>query len=526
MTRPGSGEKMNRKNALLLLVVFICGMTSLGIELTASRFIGNYFGTALPVWAAIIGMVLTYLTIGYLLGGRLADRHPSEGYLYRITMWAGFASGLVPFLANPILQFATIGIRDVLANVFVGSLIGVIILLSVPMILLGCVSPFAIRLQTRSVESSGNTAGAIYALSTMGSILGTYLPVLLLIPTIGTRNTSLLFAFSLMIPSLVGLIVRKEHRAPLYVVLPLFILALAIIVPKSAVRSAQGGDLLYETESAYNYIQVVQAGDARYLMLNEGNAVHSIYNPNQVLTQGEWDYFAVAPYFNESYDPSELKNVAVIGLAAGTVPRQLTTIYGPIAIDGVEIDPTIAQTGRDYFDMNLPNLNVIIQDGRYFTRSTDKTYDLIGIDAYHQPYIPAQLTTAEFFQEVHDHLSDRGVVLLNAGRTQDDYRLLNALAATMKQVFPHVYTIDIPYQEGWSVVNTLVVGTKDPLTNIDNFVKNTDKMTNPLLREVAQSAVAGGISEFTGTGMIFTDDRAPVEFVTDQMIYGYALSKP
>ena len=127
-------------------------------------------------------MVLVYLTIGYLLGGRLADRHPNEGYLYRLTMWAGFFTGLIPFVSGPILQFATVGIRDVLANVFVGSLLGVILLLSVPMVLLGCVSPFAIRLQTKSVESAGNTAGALYALSTMGSILGTFLPVLVLIP--------------------------------------------------------------------------------------------------------------------------------------------------------------------------------------------------------------------------------------------------------------------------------------------------------------------------------------------------------
>jgi spermidine synthase len=513
---------MNRKTALLLTVVFISGMTSLAIELTASRFIGNYFGSALPVWAAIIGMVLCYLTIGYLLGGRLADRHPSEGYLYRLTIWAGFCTGLIPFVANPILQFATVGIRDVLANVFVGSLLGVILLLSVPMVLLGCVSPFAIRLQTKSVESSGNTAGALYALSTMGSILGTFLPVLILIPTIGTRNSFLAFAFCLMIPSFIGLVLRRVERAWLYGGLPVIIGLLMLIVPVTVVRAAQGGELIYETESAYNYIQVVQSGDDRYLMLNEGNAVHSIYNPNQVLTHGEWDYFAVAPYFNKNYTASEFKRVAVIGLAAGTVPRQLTTIYGPIAIDGVEIDPAISQVGRDFFHMGeLANLNVIIQDGRYFMRTTAGKYDLIGVDAYHQPYIPAQLTTVEFFQEAYDHLNDRGVVLLNAGRTATDFRLLNALASTMKEVFPNVYIIDIPYQEGWTVINNLIIATKQP-TRLENFAENTATMKNALLKEIAQSSI---VSEFKGTGLVFTDDKAPVESVTDQMILGYAIGK-
>ncbi len=512
---------MNRRTALLLFVVFVSGMTSLAIEMTASRFIGNYFGTALPVWAAIIGMVLLYLTVGYLLGGRLADRHPNQAYLYRLTLWAGFFSGLIPFMASPILTFATIGIRDVLANVFVGSLIGVILLLAVPTVLLGCVSPFAIRLQTRSVESSGNTAGALYALSTVGSILGTFLPTLLLIPTIGTRNTFLFFSFALMLPSLVGLIVHDGRRALRFGVLLLIVVALIIIFPRGIVRAAQGGELVYETESAYNYIQVVQSGDNRYLMLNEGHAVHSIYNPNHLLTYGEWDYFAVAPFFNRDFHPSELQRVAVIGLAAGTVPRQLSTIYGPIVIDGVEIDPAIADVGRRFFHMDeVPNLNVIIQDGRYFMRTTTQMYDLIGVDAYHQPYIPAQLTTVEFFQEAYDHLNERGVMLLNAGHTATDFRLLNALGTTMQQVFPSVYVIDIPYQEGWAVVNSLLVGTKQP-THIDNFAANARAATNELLKEIAAGSL---VRVFAETGIVFTDDRAPVEYVTDQMIYGYAFS--
>jgi spermidine synthase len=295
---------------------------------------------------------------------------------------------------------------------------------------------------------------------------------------------------------------------------------LALLVPSSVVRAAQGGELVYETESAYNYIQVTQSGDNRYLMLNEGNAVHSIYNPTQILTRGEWDYFAVAPYFNKNYAATEFKRVAVIGLAAGTVPRQLTTIYGPIAIDGVEIDPAIAQVGRDYFHMgDLTNLNVIIQDGRYFMRTTQEKYDLIGVDAYHQPYIPAQLTTVEFFQEAYDHLNERGVVLLNAGRTATDFRLLNALAATMKQVFPNVYIIDIPYQEGWTVINNLIIATKQP-TRVENFAENAAAMTNPLLKEIAAASI---VREFNGDGLVFTDDKAPVESVTDQMILGYAI---
>ena len=123
-------------------------------------------------------------------------------------------------------------------------------------------------------------------------------------------------------------------------------------------------------------------------------------------------------------------------------------------------------------------------------RTTQEKYDLIGVDAYHQPYIPAQLTTVEFFQEAYDHLNDRGVVLLNAGRTATDFRLLNALASTMKQVFPNVYIIDIPYQEGWTVINNLIVATKtaDPCRELR---REHGAMKNELLREIATSIDRG-----------------------------------
>ncbi len=420
------------------------------------------------------------------------------------------------------LQYASVGIRDLSMNVFVGALIGVIFLLSVPMILLGCVSPFAIRLQARAVESAGNTAGAIYALSTIGSILGTFLPVLVLIPAIGTRNTFLLLSLVLTGASVLALALARERRAWFYAVLLLVVVILTVVQPRGAVRAAEGGELVYETESAYNYIQVVQSGENRYLVLNEGHAVHSIYSPSSLLTHGPWDYFLIAPYFNKDYNMSEVRRIALIGLAAGTVARQYTEVYGPIPIDGVEIDPAIVAVGRDYFGMTQPNLNAIVQDGRYFMRTSDQTYDVIGVDAYRQPYIPAQLTTREFFTEARDHLTERGVVMINAGRTETDFRLVNVLASTMKSVFPNVYIVDIPYQAGYTLRNSLIVATRQP-TRLDYFAQNASRITNPILADVAYSAIAGGIREFATSDVIFTDDKAPVEQVIDQIILGYAL---
>jgi len=188
------------RRSLLLLTVFTGGMTTLGVELSASRLLDPFFGNSLIIWAVLIGTVLLYLTVGYYVGGKWADRRPHYHVLYQIVAWASFLLGLVPFVARPVLLWSMEGFARYSAGILAGSLLGVIALFAVPITLLGCVSPFAIRLlmQEEGVEHSGNVAGGLYALSTVGSLVGTFLPVLVLIPNIGTRNTFLLLAFVLL----------------------------------------------------------------------------------------------------------------------------------------------------------------------------------------------------------------------------------------------------------------------------------------------------------------------------------------
>ncbi|HLY65991.1 MAG TPA: fused MFS/spermidine synthase, partial [Chloroflexota bacterium] len=251
------------------------------------------------------------------------------------------------------------------------------------------------------------------------------------------------------------------------------------------------------------------------LILDEGHAVHSIYNPGQLVTGGPWDYFMAAPLFAGSAAP---RSAAIIGLAGGTIARDLTAVYGPIPIDGVEIDPKIIQVGRTYFDMNEPNLNAIAEDGRYYITTTGKKYDLIGIDAYRQPYIPFHLTTKQFFQEVRDHLTPNGVAVINAGRTETDYRLVDVIGSTMKAVFPNVFVIDLPSPQ----INSIVVGTNQP-AQLAYFAANAAGLTNPVLRQVTSTALTQGrVREVTSAPVVFTDDWAPVEKVIDEIILGYA----
>ena len=497
----------NKQQYLFLYVtVFISGMTSLAVELAASRLIEPYFGTSNLVWASIIGLILLYLTAGYALGGRWADRSPKPATMYGIIAWAALTVGLVPFAARPVLLLASRGLAVFDAGMLAGSFGAVLVLFSVPVTLLGCVSPFAIRLTVSDVATSGGVAGRIYAVSTAGSFLGTFLPVLVTIPNIGTRNTFLLFAFILMVVAFAGL----RRRALRYAWMPVVLVALAVLLRGQVVKPFEGA--LFETESTYNYIQVVERQGVRYLLLNEGQGIHSVYDPNSLRTFGTWDYFLIAPYFNPPpYGPERVRRVAIVGLAAGTIAHQYTAVYGPLPIDGIEIDPRIVQAGRDYFAMSQPNLSVIVGDGRYALARSTQRYDVIGIDAYRLPYIPWHLTTREFFEQTRAHLTDDGVVVVNVGHTRDDYRMVEAMVATLRAVFPSVHVINLP-----ETFNAILVATVRPSAP-ENLRANLALLKHPFLREVASDAIKNLRPTASGP-TVFTDDKAPVEQLTNSIV--------
>ncbi len=204
----------NLQGWLLILLVFVAGACSLAVELSASRLLAPYFGTSLFVWANLIGLILLYLTLGYYIGGRIADRFPRPGVLYTLTTIAAFLISLIPFLSKPILGWSQSSFATYSIGVFYGSMIAVILLFAAPMILLGCVSPFAIRLRIEQLGKSGRTAGQLYAISTAGSILGTFLPVLWLIPSIGTYRTFFTFAVVLLLVSVIGLVASRPTGTP------------------------------------------------------------------------------------------------------------------------------------------------------------------------------------------------------------------------------------------------------------------------------------------------------------------------
>ena len=504
----------------LLFTVFVSGMTTLAAELAAGRLIGNVFGTSNIVWACIIGLILIYLTFGYFLGGKWADANPTPAAMYRVLAWGAFTLGLVPYIAGPVLRSAAGAFETLQVGILGAAFIAVLVLFLVPITLLGTISPFAIRLTVDDTSRAGQISGQIYAISTLGSFIGTFLPTLVTIPAIGTKNTFLVFSLLLLFVALAGLGKFASRRDMLiHMWMPVLIAIAAALSSGQALKSNTGQ--IYETESAYNYIQVAQQDGFTILRLNEGQGVHSIYHPDTLQYNGPWDQFLVSPYFYEGRKPSDVKRVAIVGLAAGTTARQMTAVYGNIPIDGFEIDPEIVEVGQRYIGMTMPNLNVEIGDGRLNLERSPYQYDIIAVDAYRPPYIPPHMTTREFFQIAASHLTEDGVLTLNSASVPGDRRLINGLATTMGTIFPSIYTVDIP-----GSLNTMIFATKQKTTP-ENFATNLvalagDPSIHPLLVNTMQTTFSNLKTGYETT-TVFTDDHAPIEWIVNDMVIRFIL---
>jgi predicted membrane-bound spermidine synthase len=484
----------------LSVLVFVGGCGTLATEISASRLLAPYFGSSTIVWANIIGLILIYLSIGYWLGGKLADRHPDPRLLGRLVVVAALVIAATPFIARPILDLAVRGLDVATVGAVVGSFFAALALFAIPVTLLGAVSPFAIRLAISDVEQAGTVAGRLYAVSTVGSIVGTFVSALVTIPLLGTQRT-MLGAAALLVLGAALLLGRRWQ------LVTLVFLAL-LLIPAGAVKATPG--LLYETESRYQYVQVVERDDrSRVLKLNEGVAVHSLWHSDSVLTGGEWDMFLMVPPLLDR----PVRRMCVIGNAGGTIARAYGALDPDVEIAGVEIDPKVTEAGRRFMGLGEnPRLHVVTADGRPFLQATDQRYDLIVVDAYRQPYIPFYLATREFFRLARERLAAGGVLALNVAQVPGDDRLGEAIGSTLLAEFP----------QGWAWkplrFNELMLGFDRPVgraellgrarsvdSRIASLVPLLERQLRPVRAEVSP----------------LTDDQAPVEWLTDRMIVDY-----
>jgi spermidine synthase len=502
--RPPAGEEPVRP-LVIRSIAFVVGAASLGAEISATRLLAPYFGESTIIWANTIATVLVALSVGYAVGGRLADRRADLKGLCAIVLLAAALLAVVPFVANPFLSLSVKALGSLSVGGFLGSLAAVLVLVAVPVMLLGTVAPYVNRLAVGRVSDTGTVTGGLYAISTAGSLVGTFLAALLLIPLIGTHRTFLVFALALALVSAPGVGSRR------FLLVPLAVGAMLAVPPAAIGSDTPGARVIYAKETRYQYARVLQfPSGERWLQLNEGVAIHSLYRPRSYLTGGYWDDFLVLPRADGSVPP---RRIAILGDAAGTVARAYGHYFPSTRVDAVELDGELSTIGRRYFDLRGPRLHLYTADARPWLAAASAKYDSIFVDAYRQPYIPFYLATREFFASVRRHLKAGGTVIVNVGHIPGSNSLEKVVSATVKAVFPVVVRDPV------SATNSLVVGSRRPVSTAELIAGQAGLPGG--LRGL-DASVAQRLGTALRGGSVYTDDRAPVEWLTDLSILRYA----
>ncbi|MDR3271281.1 MAG: fused MFS/spermidine synthase [Peptococcaceae bacterium] len=496
--------------AFLYVFVFFTGAAVMIIEMSASRLIAPYFGTSLVVWANIIGLILLAMSAGYFFGGRIADARPSARLLCGVTLTAGLFLSFIPFIAQCIFRALTNGILATPVKTILFSFIGTLCVFAPPVFFLAMVSPFALRLSVSGSGDTGKTAGRLYALSTLGSLAGTFLPSFVLIPLIGTRATIFLAAALLLLLSAYGL---RRWWAFLLILWPL----LQLFIAPHSVKAA--GDVLWEKETPYQYVQVVQASDQSVsLVYNEGGGVQSVYRPDHRLLNGEYyNYYLPLPYLLAKNDPQ----IWILGSAGGSMLHLFDTWIRPtlpgLSVTGVEIDPEVIPLGQRFFGLNGQE-SIVNSDARVFLNAQSSSTDLVIVDAYSQQiYIPFHLSTQEFYQSIRRHLNPGGLLAININAVDSASPLLLSFQHTLQQVFPYTYTLPVP-----GSYNYVLLAADQPITLSAQAPAALAEELVPFWQYYRQHLVETPAND----ALILTDDRAPVEFLTDQMIWRTLLDLP
>jgi spermidine synthase len=467
---------------LLDAVVFSASFAVMSLELAASRLFLPHFGSSIFVWGTLISVMLVSLSLGYLVGGRVVDRHDPRrvlaGLLLGAALWVAAAD-----LAGPPLLAAGAPLGLVW-----GTLVFTLVLFLVPLAALGAATPAILKLRIHDPATVGTTSGDVFFLSSLGSVLGTLGTTFLFVPFLGTTRTIALVAGIL---GLLGAALLRRGR------LPVAALALAgsgalLAWPPALVAPLQGE--LFAAESPYQYVRVVEQGGQRFLLLNSDRpfrSFNSVDGPG-VLTGWYFDDMALAPAL-----VSDPQRVLVLGMGTGTVVETLRAAWPDLVIDGVELDPLVLEAAARFFGHTPDDrLRLHAQGARAFVRQSDERWDVIVMDVFQNgPYLPFQLATREFYALLAERLTPGGVLVVNAQIVEEP--LLNSIAVAL----PHVWTVR---RKG----NLVTFAGREPLALPTDAA---DPRVPALLRDGMAAALRDGAPYVGRPAPIFTDDLAPVE---------------
>ncbi|MEW5771965.1 MAG: fused MFS/spermidine synthase [Thermodesulfobacteriota bacterium] len=444
---------------MLELTVFSCGAAVMVLEMAGARILAPYLGSSLVVWSALIGVVLASLSAGYWWGGRLADRRPEPRLLSGLILLAALAVAATALSKTMLLGF----LLDYASGPRLSAVLANLLLFAPAAALLGTVSPFAVRLALSSTDQAGRTAGRLYALSTAGSIAGTFLAGFVLLPAMG--STSLLFVVALALAATSLCAHRSRVLAP--ATAGGLILLLWAGMAAYDERLDQLG--VHDRDTAYSRILVHQSRDprngraTRVMSTNPRHVQSAMYldEPGELVLDYT-RFFALAGRF-----APRLERVLVLGGGAYSVPRRLLADHPGLAVDVVELDPGVTDLARRFFGLaDAPGLTLFHEDGRTFINREHPPYDAVLVDVFDTHYAPPfHLATLEAVRRVRALLAEDGVVMVNciAAREGPASALFRAQAATWAAAFPQVeaYALEAP-DDASLVQNLVLVARPDP----------------------------------------------------------------
>ncbi len=444
------------KKYLLELIVFICGAVVMILELAGSRVMAPYLGTSLIVWSSLIGLILGALSFGYWWGGKIADKMPNWKTFSGIIFLAAVFIGLTAIFKEPIL----ITLREIFKSIRLNSIISTSILFVPASLMLGMVSPYAVRLKIHDVQNSGKTVGNLYAISTLGSIFGTFLAGFYLIATFGTTKILFILAITLVLTSIASFI-KAELKAKITVII--ILICFGAFSSVAEIFAEQNG--LIDTDSAYQRIQIYEGKDygtgreARFLKTDNSSTQSGMFLDSDELVFEYTKFYDLHKFLNP-----DAKNALMIGGAAYTYPRHFLQTTTGTKMTVSEIDPKVTELAKKYFRLtDDPRLNIVHEDGRVFLNQNEEKFDLIFGDAFKSFTPPHQLTTKEAVEKMYNSLSDDGAVLVNVISAIDGYKgeFLRAEYKTYKSVFPEVQVFTVrKNNNGYQPQNLIIVAMK------------------------------------------------------------------
>lgn len=494
---------MKLHNYILEITTLMVGMVIMIFELVGSRILGPYLGTSIYVWAALIGIILTSLSLGNYLGGKVADRKSKLPILSTIILGASASIGFTTIASDFVLKLLGNYISDLRLN----STLSSIILFAPANIFLGMVLPFISKFKIKNLNNTGVTIGKLSALSSIGGILGTFLTSFFLIPSLGTKTLLFILAFILFINSI---LISAKYFLKLKC-FTIILISLSLPTHKSIFKKLNP-NILVATDTKYNKVwirQNTENGNVIRTLLINGVKESAMSLAEDDLIYPYTEYYHLVSHFNPKF-----KKSLMIGGGVYSFPKDYLKKYPNKYIDVVEIDPSLTSLAKKYFKLEEnPRLNIEHQDGRTYLNRTQKKYDAIFIDAFDYLSIPFQLTTKEAIERQHNILKKNGLVIVNLGASSikdKTGKFLRAEFKTYKTVFPKVYLFPVKDPEnGKTIQNIMLVALKTKRST--NF-HSSDKKLNQFLSHFWENEISSDMP-------ILSDGFAPVNHYLKKTVF-------